>query len=196
MVFLYFVTTANANLIAEQNVSGERRCTGGCDDLDRVSYIDFTLNYDVVPINQIFGNLTINESSVGQTFVETSSSNNNFDNFVSTLTDGNDDWGYSDVSLYNASGMERGGVSRYWYESHLFATIGVWPDLKGFDVTEIALTVNDFSLIFPAADQFDPSYDLTYSFYGTPTTVPIPGSIWLLFSGVAGLVSLRRKFKE
>ncbi|MBW2140028.1 MAG: VPLPA-CTERM sorting domain-containing protein [Deltaproteobacteria bacterium] len=102
-----------------------------------------------------------------------------------------DDW---DVNLYMNTGYVDWGETNNFYQNG-WATIspGQTAHLVLDFSTEGAINLNHITnLGFQIATdrEFGDQYNLVAS------TVPIPGAIWLLGSGLFGLIGLRRKFKS
>jgi len=113
-------------------------------------------------------------------------------NYVFTLTlDATDTWAVwydADRDLVNDGGSEHnileGTVSSYWNRGGYF--YGVLDDADGkYD--------GDFS---PSHDEGTPDvlYEPFHAGNGNP--VPVPAAVWLLGSGLVGLVGIRRKFSR
>ena len=104
---------------------------------------------------------------------------NNFDFVVNALTNGTDQaFDY----VIGASGHEIESAS---FESQLFAGVGTGPDLIGYQVQSIGLSID--SLTFQSAF----NEQVTLNIYGTPTPEPSSSLLILLGSGV--FIYARRK---
>lgn len=109
----------------------------------------------------------------------------------SYLTDGKPDYWESNYPFYFGfySTPATGDLSEKWYNRELIAYVpgvilGLAPSPNG-------------SLLFHYSDEFllpIIGQDVSSDFIMTP--VPVPGALWLLGSGLIGLVGIRRKFKR
>jgi hypothetical protein len=142
---------------------------------------------------KIFDGLTISLSDTGKEFFATSSTgvspDPGFDSFVSFLTNGVDE--FIAICTYSY-GLNAGHYEMIATpESHMFGTL---PDFQGYNIGAIGLVIDD--LVFDSNELwFNLTYDLTLNVYDN-IPVPIPGAIWLLGSGLIGLVGTRKKLRN
>ncbi|MEM1181679.1 MAG: hypothetical protein AAGM22_25270 [Acidobacteriota bacterium] len=90
---------------------------------------------------------TLNPGDSGRTFRANRRNNPDFDSIVATLTDGIDDSYVRSCNLI-LDGMFVGGGSAIRLESSIFADVpgGNGIDLQGFDVTDVVLQVDSFTV--------------------------------------------------
>jgi hypothetical protein len=135
----------------------------------------------VTPGQTLFSNLILTPDMVGQTFIDTASSEPYYANFVSLLTDGvSERVGLAWDLFPGGGGGTRGGPEPTFFDTHPSDWNGV--DLQGYPITGIGLTLNQLSMASPGSNPTgtgnwtDYSFDATISVY----TVPEPGTLSLL----------------
>ncbi len=123
----------------------------------------------------LFEDILVGMSDVGSTFVASSSSDPDFTRFVSIFTNGTDDG----LSFYAGFG---GGFSfgeARLESSWLGDQVTEEPDLSGYVIEQITLTVNSLALDSPGTNPnrdgiwTDISADCTFTFYGIPEPSPL-----------------------
>lgn len=125
----------------------------------------------------------ISENDIGNTLFADAESDPGFDNVVSYLTNGQEEF-MTIFFLYGGSGIR---------ESEFTDVIGIPQiDFQGYNITRIGLTLNDLFLSTPGQNPNDDgvwtdySYDASISFY-----VPEPATLLLLSLG--GLILRKKK---
>jgi hypothetical protein len=136
----------------------------------------------------LFEDILVGTSDVGFPFVASPSSDPDFTRFVSYITDGTDDALHFRAGLGGGFSFGEARPESGW----LTEKIGEEPDLSGYVIEEITLTVNSLSLDSPGRNLngdgiwTDVSAECIFVFYG----IPEPATLLLLSLG--GLALLRR----
>jgi hypothetical protein len=131
----------------------------------------------------------ITESDEGGVFW--ASNQTNFNDFVYFLTNGVDDYlaPFDSMTMFSAQFDENGIFNNLpfstKYESEYINSIQSGVDLKGYDIDNVSLTINDIyfnynPLKLPPFNSFY-GYDITYTIYGEP--IPEPATLCLLALG-------------
>jgi hypothetical protein len=159
------------------------------------------VDVDIYYLNQngttLFDDLVLSGTDQGVEFLATSSQGSNpdpnFDNFIFLLADSVDQNFAIYCDLKDTNG---------WLEASLLESTGfkTTPDFYDYTIDAIGLKINSLIIDIPGQDPngdgnwTDFEIDLTLNVYGSP--VPIPPALWLLGSGLVGLVGIRKKFKK
>ena len=134
------------------------------------SYIGNPLPY---PSQLLFNQISFGTNDVGQTFTIASQADDiNFNFVVNALTNG------IDQSFIAVIGASPGGVETANYESQLFAGVGTGPDLIGYQIQSVGLSIDSLTFQSTFNEQ------VTLNIYGIPVPEPSPSWLVLLGGGV------------
>ncbi len=159
----------------------------GVSPLSPIAPVEILLEHDpgVVPLEltQIGLGILWDDGDSG-TVDFTSETDPNFDTFVAGLTNGVDDFISVLVEWPDQGGGGGGATESSWG----FGS----PDLFGYEIDLILLTVHDVQIDPWMQDGFYAEVDLTYEFYGS--LIPEPTTLTLLAVGVVGILRRRSRF--
>lgn len=125
---------------------------------------------------------------VGKTFHQSSATSENFDFFASMLTSGTDDFLWI-ASFFPGGGGSSNGAEESWWLNKFVPTQSV--DFYGYEITDIALTVNALTIDSPGTNPNRDGVWTDYTFDVTYTIIPEPTTVLLL--GLGGLALLRKR---
>jgi hypothetical protein len=115
-----------------------------------------------------------------------------FSDFTIEFNDSDNDNTVTVGDVISFSGLET-------YDNDTGVVTGSWDTVVDLlDITVSGLQLLDLNTATTGWDFSGPSGNLntTPNHSYTATVVPLPGAVWLLGSGLIGLVGLRRKFRE
>jgi hypothetical protein len=164
----------------------------------RVTILDQMFGPGTSPHYQLFETYNFTPADVGSTFILTSANDPDFATFEQMITNGvNDSFGDWVDNLPSA-----GGLGTTSPETNLFApgthsfgpgnftSIGQLsgPDFAGYDITQVVLTINSFSLTSGSG-----FYSADFRATATIVAAPEPGCTGLLVFGTTALGLVRRR---
>lgn len=139
--------------------------------------------------------LSHSPGSIG-TFTFTGANNADFVSIAASLTNGiNEELLLSDIFL-NIDGTPLAGSRVAGFQekyltpdfmSDVIKVVGSGPDLVGYDVQSITLTINELTATPGAAKA-----DITWRVYGQASLVPEPATVWFWGGGLITLMSVLR----
>lgn len=103
------------------------------------------------------------------------------------------------VTVNNISGVTLNVGTKYFISASAYgSTDDLWWDpssvpTTGLRILQSNLSTNNQWSLYSAAGALLPGFDILGS---APSAVPVPPSIWILGSGLLGLIGVRRKFKS